>query len=362
MSVVYNKTPLLRKVFQGSQNLPQFFLKYECLQPSGSFKIRGIGNLILKSATQINKLGNKKPHVFASSGGNAGFAAATACKTLNLPCTVVVPNATKQRMVEKIKDTGAKVIINGAHWKEADTFLKSSVMNQIDNNSIEPIYVHPFDNPQIWEGHSTLVDEMIESLQSQNVPLQKVKGIVCSVGGGGLYNGIIQGLERYNLANKIPIVGVETRGCHVFNTSLRMNKPVQFKKITSIATSLGTANISDKTFEYAKRYNTKSVVVDDIDVIETCLKYTLSSNMVTEPACGAAIHLAYHTDILENALGKKLAADDVILIIACGGSSNTISDLESTLIKLKDEKKTQNMPLETTLSEGEKHTLRLKSI
>jgi len=102
MSVVYNKTPLLRKVFQGSQNLPQFFLKYECLQPSGSFKSRGIGNLILKSATQINKLGNKKPHVFASSGGNAGFAAATACKTLNLPCTVVVPNATKQRMVEKI--------------------------------------------------------------------------------------------------------------------------------------------------------------------------------------------------------------------------------------------------------------------
>ncbi|SMN20090.1 similar to Saccharomyces cerevisiae YCL064C CHA1 Catabolic L-serine (L-threonine) deaminase, catalyzes the degradation of both L-serine and L-threonine [Maudiozyma saulgeensis] len=363
MSVVYNKTPLLRKVFQNSQNLPQFFLKYECLQPSGSFKSRGIGNLILKSATQINKIGNKKPHVFASSGGNAGFAAATACKTLNLPCTVVVPKATKQRMVEKIKDTGANVIINGAHWKEADIFLKNSIMNKIDNNLIEPIYVHPFDNPQIWEGHSTLVDEMIESLESQNVPLTKIKGIVCSVGGGGLYNGIIQGLERFNLANKIPIVGVETKGCHVFNTSLKMNKPIQFEKITSIATSLGTANISDKTFEYAKKYNTKSVVVEDIDVIETCLNYTQSSNMVTEPACGAAIHLAYHTDILEKALGQKLSADDVILIIACGGSSNTISDLETTLVRLKEEKSLKNIPfINSTLTEGEKHTLRLKSL
>lgn len=370
MSVVYNKTPLLRKVFQNTSTtnqlnkiVPQFFLKYECLQPSGSFKSRGIGNLILKNATLINKKGLKKPHIFASSGGNAGFAAATACKTLNLPCTVVVPTATKKRMVEKISDTGAKVIINGAHWKEADTFLKQNVMNKIDSNSIEPIYVHPFDNPQIWEGHSTLVDEIIETLQSQKININKIKGIVCSVGGGGLYNGIIQGLEKYNLADKIPIVGVETKGCHVFNTSLKLNKVVQFDKITSIATSLGTANISDKTFEYAKKYNTRSVVVDDIDVIETCLKYTQSSNMVTEPACGAAIHMAYHTDILENALGHKLASDDIVLIIACGGSSNTVSDLESTLMKLKQEKNIKkNIALSETLTEGEKHSLRLKNI
>lgn len=345
MSIVYNKTPLLRQIFPG-KNLPQFFLKYECLQPSGSFKSRGIGNLILKNAINIQKkFGNqKKAHVFASSGGNAGFAAATASQRLSLPCTVVVPTATKKRMVDKIKNTGAEVIINGNHWKEADTYLKDHVMSTVDTSSIEPIYVHPFDNPTIWEGHSTMVDEIIDTLKEEKIDIiKRVKGIVCSVGGGGLYNGIIQGLEKYNLADKIPIVGVETAGCHVFNTSLKLGKQVEFEKITSIATSLGTANISKKTFEYAKKYNTKSVVVDDSDVIKTCLKYVQDFNMVAEPAMGASLHMAYNISLLEEALGHKLTPKDIILIIACGGSSNTIQDLQETLIKLKNQK--QELPI-----------------
>lgn len=334
MSIVYNKTPLLRQFFPGKASA-QFFLKYECLQPSGSFKSRGIGNLIMKSAIRIQKDGKRSPQVFASSGGNAGFAAATACQRLSLPCTVVVPTATKKRMVDKIRNTGAQVIVSGAYWKEADTFLKTNVMNKIDSQVIEPIYVHPFDNPDIWEGHSSMIDEIVQDLKSQHISVNKVKGIVCSVGGGGLYNGIIQGLERHGLADRIPIVGVETNGCHVFNTSLKIGQPVQFKKITSIATSLGTAVISNQTFEYARKYNTRSVVIEDKDVIETCLKYTHQFNMVIEPACGATLHLGYNTKILENALGSKLAADDIVIIIACGGSSNTIKDLEEALDSMR---------------------------
>ena len=140
MSIVYNKTPLLRQFFPG-KSPAQFFLKYECLQPSGSFKSRGIGNLIMKSAIRIQKDGKKSPQIFASSGGNAGFAAATACQRLSLPCTVVVPTATKKRMVEKIRNTGAQVIVSGAYWKEADTFLKADVMQKIDTQVVEPIYV-----------------------------------------------------------------------------------------------------------------------------------------------------------------------------------------------------------------------------
>ncbi|CCF57657.1 hypothetical protein KAFR_0D00110 [Kazachstania africana CBS 2517] len=342
MSVVYNKTPLLRQFFPGtksrkSNSLPQFFLKYECLQPSGSFKSRGIGNLILKQAMQIHKKGTKRPEVFASSGGNAGYAAAVACQRLSLPCTVVVPTATKQRMIEKIKDTGANVIIDGAFWKEADQYLKKSVMNKINKNEIDPIYVHPFDNPLIWEGHSSIVDEIMDTLREQKVQPSNIKGIVCSVGGGGLYNGIIQGLERHKLVDKIPVVGVETEGCHVFNTSLKLGKQVEFEKITSIATSLATASISAKTFENALKYGTRSVIVKDADVIETCLKYTKDYNMVTEPACGASIHLAYNIDILENALGTKLTKDDTVVVIACGGSSNTLQDMEETLLRLRSE-------------------------
>ncbi|CCE63492.1 hypothetical protein TPHA_0E04040 [Tetrapisispora phaffii CBS 4417] len=335
MSQVYNKTPLLRHLFPG-KNLPQVFLKYECFQPSGSFKSRGIGNLIQSTSLEIQKNSKKSPEVFSSSGGNAGLAAATASKMLSLPCTVVVPTATKLRMVEKIKATGANVIVKGNHWKEADTYLKTNVLSNIDKKLIEPIYVHPFDNKKIWEGHATMIDEIVETFGQQHIPIEKVKAIVCSVGGGGLYNGIIQGLEKHDLATKIPVVGVETLGCHVFNTSLKMGKVIQFEKINTIATSLGTANISNQTFEYAKKYNTKSIVVDDLKVVETCLKFTRDSNMVAEPACGAALHMGYNMDILEKSLGKKLATDDIVLIIACGGSSNTVQELEASLTELKN--------------------------
>lgn len=337
MSLVYNKTPLLRQIFPG-KNLPQFFLKHESLQPSGSFKSRGIGNLILKNAARIKNGGEKRPQVFASSGGNAGFAAATACQKLSLPCTVVVPTATKARMVQKIKSTGANVIINGNHWREADEYLKSSIMTLVDKNLVEPIYVHPFDDPDIWEGHSSMVDEMLETLTEQKIEFTRIKGIVCSVGGGGLYNGIIQGLERHNLASKIPIVGVETVGCHVFHTSLKLGRQVEFDNITSIATSLGTASISRKTFAYAQKYDTRSVIVNDSNIIETCLRYTHDYNMVVEPACGASLHMGYNIALLEKSLNLKLTPKDVILIIACGGSSNTVQDLEQILKIVKNKK------------------------
>ena len=341
---VYNKTPLIRQIFP---SIPQMYLKHECFQPSGSFKSRGIGHLISKQSQRIlgNGLG-KKPMVFASSGGNAGLAAATAAKFLNLPCTVVIPTATKQRMADKIRATGANVIVSGNFWKEADNYLKDNILSKLEelHKNVEPIYVHPFDNPDIWEGHASMVDEIVEDFKNKMIPLNKIKAIVCSVGGGGLYNGIIQGLEKYNLADKIPIVGVETKGCHVFNTSLRMNKVVSFKKITSIATSLGTADISTEAFKYAKRYGTKSVVLSDQDVVKTCLRYTHDFNMVIEPACGAAVHLAYHTEILEKELGTKLNADDIVLVVACGGSSNTVEDMESILQRLSTEENNINIP------------------
>ena len=45
-------------------------------------------------------------------------------------------------------------------------------------------YAHPFDNPLIWDGHSTLVDELAEELP------KPPDAIFCSVGGGGLLMGV----------------------------------------------------------------------------------------------------------------------------------------------------------------------------
>ncbi|AGO10768.1 AaceriAFR747Wp [[Ashbya] aceris (nom. inval.)] len=330
MSSFYCKTPLMRRVF-ASQNVrcaasPEIMVKYEFFQPSGSFKSRGIGNLIYKEMQRIRQKGSQQPHVFASSGGNAGLAAATASQQLGLPCTVVVPETTRRRMVERIRSTGAEVISRGRVLQESDDYLRSELMKNVDVEKVAPIYAHPFDNPLIWEGHATMVDEMVESLHLQDVPLERVKGIVCSVGGGGLYNGIVHGLEKHGLAESIPVVAVETDGCEVLHRSLQLGRNVSMNP-KSVATSLCTSFVTELTLRYAQKYRTKSVVLEQLDVVETCLKFAEESNIVTEPACGAALHLGYHPEILERELGA-LTSQDVVIVIACGGSTMNLSDLK----------------------------------
>ncbi|SCW02981.1 LAFE_0G00320g1_1 [Lachancea fermentati] len=330
MTNFFVKTPLIEYKFWSSlakNSTAKFLLKYEFLQPSGSFKSRGIGHLIHKRVKNIKSL--KIPHVFASSGGNAGLAAAVASRQLSIPCSVVIPTKTKRRMINKIKNTGASVIVHGDHWKDCDTFLKDNILKGVDRSLIEPIYVHPFDDPLIWEGHSGIIEELIASLKEADISLNRVKGIVCSIGGGGLYNGLVMGLERYGLAHKIPIVGVETNGCHVFHESLKKGSLVEFKEIQTIATSLGTANISRATLNFAKKYKSKSIVLKDSDVLDTCLKFSNDNNLIVEPACGAALHIGYNPNLLTQVLGQDLSSNDIILIIACGGSSTSFSDLEN---------------------------------
>lgn len=108
-----------------------------------------------------------------------------------------------------------------------------------------------------------MVNEIVDSLQDGNIALDRIKGIVCSVGGGGIYNGIIQGLEKYNLATKIPGLAIGTEGCHVLNTSLRLGQHVEFSKVTSIATSLCTSQISARALDYVQKYKYKSIVLED---------------------------------------------------------------------------------------------------
>lgn len=330
----YNKTPLLPRVLTTTNGAPRFFLKYEFLQPSGSFKSRGIGYLVKKSYEEAQRAGGKTLAIFSSSGGNAGLAAATAAQTFSINCTVVVPQTTKSRMIEKIRKTGAEVLVYGGHWGMADEYLREVVMKEVDVSKVVPLYVHPFDNPIIWQGHSTIVDEIVAQLKEENVSIEKVKAIVCSVGGGGLYNGIVKGLETHQLADKIPIIAVETKGCDVLNKSLNCGKPVVLKSLTSVASSLGSPYISKKAFENAKKYESKSVLLDDSQVIETCLKFADDVGIVVEPACGASLYSCYYPEFLQLCIRKELTEDDVIIVIACGGSAVSYKDLEYMMKKL----------------------------
>lgn len=179
MAFPYIKSSLVEVTSILKSNYRVFF-KNELEQPSGSFKLKGIGFLVGKSIDQAKTLKKTGVEVFSSSGGNAGLAAAHSAKYYQVPCTVVLPKTSKLIVIKKLEELNAKVIVEGNHWGEADEYLRKSVIGGLPE-SIYPVYVHPFDNPVIWEGHGIFIDELKD--QMSPLELSKIRAVVCSVGG-----------------------------------------------------------------------------------------------------------------------------------------------------------------------------------
>ncbi|KAJ4984470.1 serine family amino acid catabolism-related protein [Stagonosporopsis vannaccii] len=298
----------------------RIFLKLENLQPSGSFKSRGIGNYILRRLEELPA--GSQPHIFASSGGNAGLAAVHSARALNLSCTVVVPTATSPLMVTKLRAAGAYDVISyGAAWRDADAYLREHVMPYYSQYEGATIYCPPFDHQDIWTGNSTVMHEIASQMPEGDAP----DVIICSVGGGGLINGICQAMDSINMTTPT-ILAVETAGAESLAASLSAKEVITLPKITSKATSLGCARVTDRTYEYSQRDNVRSVVLPDGVAAMGCWRLADDERMMVELACGVNVALCYDGR-LEKALGRPVKKDDKVVIVLCGGSNVTSSML-----------------------------------
>lgn len=295
------ETPLIESVPLSLASGRSIFLKMEALQPPGSFKIRGVG------AACEHHAQNGKRRFVSSSGGNAGMAVAYAGRLLSIPVSVFVPETTTERAKSLIGQQGAEVIVHGAAWDEANAKALASV-------DAETAFIHPFDDPLLWTGHATVIDEVVRSGLAFDA-------VVLSVGGGGLFAGVAEGLRRNGLQH-VPIFAVETEGTASLAASIEAGTLVELASVSGIATSLGARKVSDRAFELSRTRPVESVVVSDADAAGACIRFLDDHRVLVEPACGAALSLAYaHAD--------RLAAYERVLIIACGGATTTVERLQA---------------------------------
>lgn len=208
-------------------------------------------------------------------------------------------------MKRKIRVAGGEVFTHGASWQEADNYARELL-------AADPtgVYCSPFDHPDIWDGHSTMIDEIIDDLG------EAPDAVVVSVGGGGLFAGLMIGLER-NGMDDVPVVAVETAGADSLSASLKAGKLVQLPKITSIATSLGARTVAEKAFELGQRRNVLSQVLTDGQAAATCVKFLDDERLCVEVACGVSIAVIYEK--LLRKIVPGLTADSKVVLIVCGG-------------------------------------------
>jgi L-serine/L-threonine ammonia-lyase len=284
-SQLHIETPLIYSAEFSKQYNRDVYLKLELLQPSGSFKLRGIGHLI-----QI-AIKNGHTEFICSSGGNAGLAAAYTCQVLNVPCTVCIPQTTPTFIRNKLAAFGANVVVHGDIWAEADFKAKELMIVAASKNGKMPFYVPPFNHADIWTGNSTMIDEIVAQLPkaiqtnpNKRSELTNPAAIAVAVGGGGLLNGVCEGLVKHNLTD-VQILTCETLGSSCLATAIKHNEPTKVK-IDSLATSLGASVVSQRSFDYSKELNFQPILVSDPEAIIGISKLLNSHNLLVEPACG----------------------------------------------------------------------------
>jgi len=294
-------TPLIRSRKLSVVSDKDIWLKLDALQPSGSFKLRGIG----AACEEYKRQG--KTRFVCSSGGNAGLAVAYAGSVLDIPVTVVVPQSTPLHARNLLEQEGATIIVHGAVWAEANELAQSLV----DETTA---FLHPFDNPLLWSGHATLIDEVVRSGAVFDA-------VILSVGGGGLLSGVAEGLQRNNLAD-LPILAVETEGADCLARALAAGKNIPIPAITSVATSLGANKVAEHAFELARSRDVRSVVVSDLEALDACERFLHDHRVLVEPACGASLAVVYSQQ-------RRWALNGIksLLVVVCGGATATLEKI-----------------------------------
>lgn len=293
------KTPLLQSLPLSQRVGAQVWMKMEALQPGGSFKIRGVGF----ACEQHHARGAQR--FISSSGGNAGLAVAYAGRRLGVPVVVVVPETTTARARSLLGLEGAEVIVHGKSWFEANELARSL-------QTAADAFIHPFDDPLLWQGHASMIDEVV----ADGI---RPDAVVLSVGGGGLLAGIDEGLRRNGL-DSVPVYAVETEGTASLNASINAGQLVEIPAVSGVATSLAARQVCRRAYELTRERPVIPVQVTDREAVEACLAYLDDHRTLVEPACGASLAMLYGNKV-------SLAQLNNVLVIVCGGSTATIESL-----------------------------------
>lgn len=283
----------------------EVMLKIESVQPSGSFKLRGVGHAcetLLRSGAE---------QFISSSGGNAGYAVAYAGRQLGVRVTVVVPETTTAKARELIQSEDAQVIVHGSSWQEANAHAQSLL-------GAGAAFIHPFDHPLLWEGHSSMIDELVTQCAKPDV-------IICSVGGGGLLSGVGEGLLRAGW-DDVGILAVETEGAASYAAALESGNPIEISAIHSRATSLGARKVCSRAVELAGQLSIRSLVLSDTEAFQGSADLLETHRLLTEPACGVSIASL-------SRVKERFANARRVVVIVCGGVGTSVEQLRDEVKK-----------------------------
>ncbi|KAI8874726.1 tryptophan synthase beta subunit-like PLP-dependent enzyme [Backusella circina FSU 941] len=302
-------TPLIHSTKLSKKLHCNIYLKMENLQPSGSVKMRGVGNFCYKAVAQRGT----NIHLVCGSGINTILAVVYSARQLGVSAIAVVPKTTPKSICDAIRLEGAQLVLYGDNWNSAESHARKLVKRN-------GIYVPSSDHPDIWQGHKTIIHE----LKSQ-LPDNPPTVVICPVGGGGLLNGVIEGLQEVGWKD-VPVIAVETHGSNAFQASVVAGKIVSLQKISTIASSLAAKSVSSKALELSLAHPVVPFAVSDAMAADAVRLFADDNKMLVEAASGAGLSLCY-TQIILDILPSLTQTSNVVVFVT-GGSDISLDQLD----------------------------------
>ena len=287
-----NYTPLIHSLAL-SKNL-EVYLKLECLQVTGSFKLRGATNKLLSLTNE-----QKNKGVIAVSTGNHGKGVAHAAKQIGIKSTIFMSSMVPEHRKKAIESLGAKVEIIGNNSDEADLYAREFAKK----NNIT--LVHPFDDLDVIAGQGTVGLEMLEAMPD-------IDSVIIPTSGGGLIGGIALAIKLQKPSVKIIATSMK-RGPSMYE-SLKAGKPVDVKEEETLADCLGgSIGLENQyTFGICKDVIDDFILIDEPKIAEG-IKFNFEKHkLVTEGAAATSIMAV--KDQLSSHFGKNT------ICLLCGGN------------------------------------------
>lgn len=250
---------------------PRIRLKLECLQPYGSYKIRGATNAVRARLED----GSRPSAVISASAGNFGQSIAAAAKEAGLRCIIHVPSDAARVKVDSLRSLGAEVREHGfADWWR---------IMQTRETGEDGVFFHPVCEREVIAGSGTLGREI-----ARDFP--EIDAVVIPVGGGGLASGVAQGLKAQRPGCRI--VAVETEVSTPLKAALAAGRPVEVERLPSFIDGMGSTRVLDGMWPLLERLIDEVVVVTLAEVEDAIRRLVREHHVVAEGAGAAAFAAA----------------------------------------------------------------------
>jgi threonine dehydratase len=253
-------------------------LKLECLQPTGSYKIRGATNLL--EARDLTG------PIVSASAGNFGQALAAAARRQGLKVTIHVPDNAARVKIDNLRRLGAEV---REHSHEEWWRIMATRETREDDGAL---FIHPVCEREMIAGAATIGAEIVEDLPD-------VEAVLIPIGGGGLACGIAQAVRLRR--PQCRIVAVETDTATPLKAALEAGEPVTVKREASFVDGMGSTRVLDAMWPLLARLIDEVVVVSLAEVEAAIRGLAADHHVIAEGAGAAAVAAAAKAGIERSA-------------------------------------------------------------